>query len=87
MRKGLLIQFVLISLALVCSVVLNTMLLLLAVDNHDINYSHVVFSSAFFFSGLICLNVLHGLNEQRIAEEEEYQHQLDIADDYASREL
>ena len=88
MRKGLLIQFVLVFAALVCSFMLNIMLLSLAVENKDINYSHVVFSALFFFAGLICLNMLHGLRDQREAEEEEFiQHQLDMADDYASREL
>ena len=88
MRKGLLIQFVLVFAALVCAFVLNIMLLSLAVENKDINYSHVVFSALFFFVGLICLNMLHGLKAQHDAEQEEYiQHQLDMADDYASREL
>lgn len=88
MRKGLLIQFVLVSFALICTFVLNAMVLSLAVENHDINYSHVVFSTAFFLSGLICVRMLHELRDQWLAEqEEEYQHQLDMADNYASREL
>jgi hypothetical protein len=71
MRKGLLIQFVLMSAALVCSFVLNIMLLSLAVERGDMSYTHVMFSGCFSISSLICLNVLHILKEEKMAEEEQ----------------
>lgn len=72
---------------LVCSVVLNVMLLSLAVENHDMNYTYVVFSGVFFFVGLLCQRVIYQLIQQYHDEKEEYElHMLDACDDYASRE-
>lgn len=68
MRKSLIAQFVLVSLALVCTLMLNTMLLSIAVEQQDINYSHVVFSTVFFFCGLMCQRLLYQLKDERDAE-------------------
>ena len=88
MRKGLLAQVILMTVALAASFTLNLMVLSFAVENHEMTYVHVAFSGLYFFVGLICMRILYELRDQKIAEEEEWiQHQLDMADDYASREL
>lgn len=71
MRKGLLIQFVLVFAALVCAFVLNIMLLSLAVEDGNMNYVHVVWSTAFFLSALILQRVLYELIQQHHAEQED----------------
>lgn len=69
MRKSLLIQFVLVSCALICAFVLNILLLSIAVEQKDVNYTHVVFSAVFFLSGLLAQRILYQLRDEKLAEE------------------
>ena len=87
-RKALLIQFWMMFFAMTAAIVINIAMLVICVDNHVINYSHVILSSLFFFVAMLCQRISYEIIQQIHAEEEEWvQHQLDMADDYASREL
>ena len=87
-RKILLVQFWAMFILMTVSVIINIAMLVICVDNHEITYTHVIMSTLFFFVGMLCQRIAYDTCQQIHAEEEEWiQHQLDMADDYASREL
>lgn len=87
--KRLVLQMVFMSVCLFCAVMLNMLMFVYCVEHQgSLNYTHAVFGSLFCLVALFCYRILiETAQEYHEAKEQYEQHLIDMANDYASREL